>query len=584
MTFACSWRSGAGLAVVGALAASLAGSGCSGNISQSGDSQESIGGTSGVVPEVPIDSMVNPPQTEVPDECAGASRMGPAPMRRLTNLEYANTLRDLLQRSNAHDLVASFPVEGEGHGFDNNAETSSIPKLRIQKMLDASLTAANDMDLTKHLQCQASAVTETCIRDFIGSFGTRAYRRPLTGEESAVLLKLYNSFGADFSVNEKVKAVVQAMILSPQFNFIAEVGDDKLASKEEGYIGVSAYELASRLSYFLWSTMPDAELFAAAKSGDLLNTDEIQSQVKRMFADPRTRESVRNFAEQWTEQDRLKRIKDPGLFPMWSDLVASDLHAETTEFIEKSVIDARDGWATLMTDRRGFVTSRTAALYGVKAPEGAREGELKEVMLPDNRRGFMTRAGFLAGFSQAKYPSPIQRGMFIRRELLCQDLGVPPPGADMQAPPPTPAGATNRQIKTAHSESPQCRGCHQFIDPPGFAFESYDAIGRFSLTEKTESGTTAPVDTTGKLIGTDVDGDFKDATELMSMLARSADAQSCVVTQWFRYAHGRLDVAEDHCAIADLTRAFNASGGDFAALFAALATSDGFRHRPATTN
>lgn len=576
-------RSCVGLAVC-AFATAFAVSGCSGTIGQSDEADTSRGGKSGLVPEVPIDPMVNPPEPKVADECVGASRMGPAPMRRLTNLEYANTLRDLLQRPDARDLIASFPAEGAGHGFDNNAETSSIPKLRTQKMLDASFTAAKDMDLAKHLPCQASDITETCVRDFISSFGARAYRRPLTKEESDVLLKLYNGFGADHSANEKVNAVVQAMILSPQFNFMAEVGDDKVTSQEEGYVGVSSYELASRLSYFLWSTMPDAELFAAAKSGDLLKATGIEDQVRRMFADPRTRESVRNFAEQWTEQDRLNRTKDPAEFPDWSDLVASDLRAETTLFFEKSVMDARDGWAQLMTGRQGFVTSKTAPLYDVSMPSGAEAGAATEVTLPENRAGFMTRAGFLAGFAQAKYPSPIQRGMFIRRELLCQDLGAPPPGADMQAPPPTPAGATNREIKVAHSQTPQCRPCHQLIDPPGFAFESFDAIGRFSLTEKTASGETAAVDTTGSLLGTDVDGDFEDANQLVGMLARSADAQSCVVTQWFRYAHGRLDLPEDRCAIADVTQAFNASGGDFAALFAALATSDSFRYRPATTN
>jgi hypothetical protein len=131
---------------------------------------------------------------------------------------------------------------------------------------------------------------------------------------------------------------------------------------------------------------------------------------------------------------------------------------------------------------------------------------------------------------------------------------------------------------------PQCKSCHELIDPPGFALESFNAIGKYSLTETTETGKTVMVDTTGTLIGTDVDGDFKDAGELVGMLARSGAAQSCVVKQWFRYSRGRLDSDDDACAIADLTSAFNASGGDFAVLFAALATSDGFRFRPVTTN
>ena len=577
---------GALLATTGTVA------GCSGTIGQNaaGESNQGgdgdSGGTGGTafVPAVQIDPMANPPVMKVPDECKGMSRMGASPMRRLTNLEYANTLRDLLKRPNGRDLISAFPIEGAGHGFDNNADTSAIPKLRTQKMLDASRLAADGFDSAKDLGCQLSAVSETCVRDFITSFGTRAYRRPPTADESAVLLKLYNGFGTDFSVTEKIKAVVQTMILSPQFNFMTEAGDESVASKEKGYISVSSHELASRLSYFLWGTMPDADLFAAAKSGELLKTGVIEAQVKRMFFDNRTRESVRNFADQWTEQDRLKRIKDANVFPAWNDQVASDLQAETTTFIEKSVIDARDGWKNLMTDRRGYVTSRTAPIYGVSVPSGTAAGASAEVTLPETRAGFMTRAGFLAGFAQAKYPSPIQRGMFVRRELLCQDLGAPPPGAESTPPPATPAGATNRQIKAAHSQMPQCKGCHQLIDPPGFAFETFDAIGRYSLTEKTESGGTAMSDTSGVLSGTDVDGDFKDAAELMGRLSRSAEAQTCVVTQWFRYARGRLDQPVDKCAIADLAGAFNASGGDFAALFTALATSDGFRFRPATTN
>lgn len=594
MLFARSSRSQMARAAIVMMSAVGLASGCSGTIAVDASDESGRGGGGGAdgegggggspTPEVPIDSMVNPPKVVVPAECKGVSRMGPSPMRRLTNLEYANTLRDLLQVQNGKEFIASFPTEGEGHGFDNNADTSTIPKLRTQKMLDASLKAASGFDPTKGLKCQVSAVTETCVRDFIDSFGTRAYRRPLTPDESSVLLKLYNGLGADFSVSEKLKAVVQSMILSPQFNFMAEAGDEKVASKEAGYVGVSSHELASRLSYFLWGTMPDAELFELAKSGELLKTDVITAQVRRMFSDPRTRDSVRNFAEQWTEQDRLKRIKDAKVFPQWNDMVAADLHAETASFIEKTVVDNRDGWAKLMTDRRGFVTSRTAPLYGVSVPSGTATGASAEVTLPENRPGFLTRAGFLAGFAQAKYPSPIQRGMFIRRELLCQHLGTPPEGAESQPPPPTPAGATNRQIKAAHSQLPQCRACHQLIDPPGFAFETFDAIGRHSLTEITESGGTAMTDTTGVLMGTDVDGDFKNANDLVGMLARSAEAQACVVTQWFRYARGRLDTPDDSCAIADLTATFNASGGDFAALFSALATSDGFRFRPATTN
>jgi len=550
------------------------------------DPDEGEGGTGGelVTPEVPIDLSVNPPKVEPPDECKGVSRMGPSPMRRLTNLEYANTVRDLLARPNSRELVASFPAEGAGHGFDNNADTSAIPKLRTQKMFEASRVAADGFDPTKELKCAVTAVTETCVREFINAFGTRAYRRPLTADEGTVLLKLYNSFGAEFTVGEKLDTVVQSMLLSPQFNFMAELGDESVIGKEDGYVGVSSFELASRLSYFLWGTMPDAELFAVAQSKALLNTSVIQEQVKRMFFDPRTRESVRNFAVQWTEQDRLKRTKDLKVFPSWNDLVARDLEAETATFIEKSIVDARDGWKNLMTDRRGFVTSRTAPIYGVSLPSGTAATATVEMMLPDTRPGFLTRAGFLAGFAQAKYPSPIQRGMFVRREFLCQNLGAPPPGAETQMPPPTPAGATNRQIKTAHSQQPQCKACHQLIDPPGFAFESFDAIGKNSLTEVTESGQTAMVDTSGSLIGTDVDGDFNDAGELVGMLARSAEAQTCVVTQWFRYARGRLELPDDACAIADLTGTFNASGGDFAVLFAALATSDGFRFRPVTTN
>jgi Protein of unknown function (DUF1592)/Protein of unknown function (DUF1588)/Protein of unknown function (DUF1587)/Protein of unknown function (DUF1595)/Protein of unknown function (DUF1585) len=547
---------------------------------------EGEGGMGGgvVVPEVPIDPSLNPPRVEPLDECKGVSRMGLSPMRRLTNLEYANTMRDLLGRANAGTLIASFPPEGAGHGFDNNAETSGIPKLRTQKMFEASRVAANGFDPTKELKCPVSAVTETCVRDFIGAFGTRAYRRPPTTDEVTVLFKLYNGFGAEFSVREKLDTVVQSMLLSPQFNFMAEVGDGSVVSKEVGYVGVSSYELATRLSYFLWGTMPDAELFSAAQSNELLKTTVIQEQVKRMFFDPRARDSVRNFAIQWTEQDRLQRTKDLKVFPSWNQQVASDLEAETATFIEKSIVDARDGWKTLMTDRRGFVTGRTAPIYGVTLPPGADANAVAEVELPDTRPGFLTRAGFLAGFAQAKYPSPIQRGMFVRREFLCQNLGAPPPGAESQTPPPTPAGATNRQIKTAHSQMPQCKSCHQLIDPPGFAFESFDAIGKYSGTEITESGQTAMVDTTGTLIGTDVDGDFKDAGELVGMLARSAEAQTCVVTQWFRYARARLELPDDTCAIADLTGTFNASGGDFAVLFAALATSDGFRFRPVTTN
>ena len=565
---------------------------CTGTVRDSVSAEEANGGDSGsadggsgggtsTLPPVDVDPKTNPPPPPPVDECKGQPRVGPAPLRRLTNEEYANTLRDLLGLANTKDLISGFPLEGQGHGFDNNAETSTIPRLRTQKMFDASEKVISMFDPTQNLACAAAGLNEACVKQFVESFGTRAMRRPPSPEETTSLVGLYNNLGGGYTARERLGAIVEALLMSAQFNFLPEFGDARIEKAPVGTVGVSSYEMATRLSYFLWNSMPDEALFSAAASNSLTDNAEVSRQVKRMLASPKAKESIGNFARQWTDADKLNAgSKDAAIFPDWNVALATDLRADIEGFFSHAMLESKDGWSKLMTSTKGFVTPASAKLYNVAAPnKGVAPAA---VDLPEVRGGLLTRPGFLAAQAQARLPSPILRGLFIRRELLCQALGSPPAGAAMKPDAVLPPGATNRQIKTAHSAEPRCAGCHALIDPPGFALESFDAIGRYSLTEKVANGTTVNVDTRGKLEGTDVDGDFANSGELTNMLARSAQAQSCVVAQWFRYSRGRLNVASDECSLADLSQTFNASGGDFVALFSAIATHDSFRFKPLT--
>jgi hypothetical protein len=479
----------------------------------------------------------------------------------MTRREWNHTVQDLV--GDDRHLADGFVPEEEGNGFTNNADALVVTQLLAEQYLnaaDAVSTRATE-DLPGLLQCDPTAGDEeACVRGFLGRFGKRAYRRPLTPEEESNLMALYVTVRRDgAAVREGVEAILQAMLQSPHFLYRVEVGP------------LDGWALASRLSYFLWGTMPDDELFAEAEAGRLTTAAEVEAQARRMVDDPRTRETVRDFHDQWlrlTELDQLE--KDPTVYPTFDPTIAALLRREAETFVDYVVWDGEGDLGALLSAPYTFLDQPLANFYGIPGPSG--EGFLR-VDLPDRASGLLSQGGLLALLAKPNQTSPIHRGKFVRERLLCDVLPPPPEGIVITPPEPDPSLPTRERF-AAHSSNSACAGCHALMDPIGFGFEHFDGVGRW---RDVENG--FPIDATGHIEGSDVEGDFDGVTDLGNRLAGSEQVRACVVRQWFRYAYGRSERDEDVCTLERLGTAFDEAGLQVKELLIALTQTDAFLSR-----
>ena len=497
---------------------------------------------------------------------------GASPIRRLTAWEYDNTILDLLGDD-------SHPSEGcaeeGGSGFDNNADVASVTWLMANKYMLASeeIAARAVTDLGTLLPCDPATDESGCIEQWVADFGRRAWRRPLTAEEQTEMVALFSDARVGEDLPTSVGLVLQAFLQSPHFLYRVELG----VPGESGDLAVPLddFEMASRLSYFLWGTMPDDELLDAAEVGDLSSRDQISAQARRMLEDPRARRMVTHFYEQWLGYHKLDFIdKDTGMFPGWSLDLAALQRAEADAFVEHVMFEDDARLETLLTAPYTFVNDELAAYYGMPAP-GSTDMQLVQGA-GQELSGVLSSGGILSAHSKANSTNPIGRGIFVREQLLCTIPPPPPDNVDIMPPMPDPNATTREQFEQ-HRSDPACSGCHILFDPIGFGFENYDATGKWRTTENGFD-----VDASGELAGTDVDGDFIGVAELGQKLASSQDVAQCVSRQWFRFAYGRTESAElDECNLQTLDEAFAESGYDMRELLVSLTQTDAFLFRTA---
>ncbi|HEU4406036.1 MAG TPA: DUF1592 domain-containing protein [Polyangiaceae bacterium] len=506
--------------------------------------------------------------------CTGEVSPGPAPTRRLTRWEYNNTVRDLL--GDETRPADAFPADEEALGFSNNALALTTSSTLVQSYMLASegLSERATASLPALLGCDPAA-GEACVKPFVASFGRRAFRRPLAGDEVEGLLGLYRAASAAGGPREGVRQIIEAMLQSPPFLYRLELEAAPEAGATSQPLG--PWQLASRLSYFLWGSMPDDELFAAADAGRLGTPDEVAAQARRMLADPKARELVLRFHEEWLDYDRVLSVgrgKSAQYFPGWAPEYAPLMLEEARAFVGHVVFDDPAGdLATLLTAPYTFVNGPLGAFYGF---EGAPAGEAFARVEPGGRAGVLTLGALLAFHAHSDQTSPVHRGQMVRERLLCDPVPPPPPEFDITVPK-VDSGATARERFRAHSQQRVCAGCHALLDPVGFGFENFDGVGRYRELEA--DGT--PVDASGKLTATDVDGDFVGVPALAAALARSDQVRGCYVTQWFRFAQGRAETEQDRCSLEALRSAFDAAGGNVRELLVSMTQTDAFLFRPA---
>lgn len=568
---------------------------------------------------------------------------GEAPARRLTPTQYNNTIRDLLGHESLSDWPQTDELEAEGvgvqgawpwnfpadipvNGFEGIAEGQIASAYLIEQyQAAASHFSAYALHAPYYWTCEGisglqSAAAEQCAQASIERFTTRAYRRPLTDDERSRLLAFHTANVTEWGVLDGTRLSVQGVLMTPQFLYRLEDTVSRDRPQE-----LSDFEMASRLSFFLWDSMPDPALFEAAASGKLSSARQIEAETERMLADDKAREAVVHFHSQWLGFEDVYTANadmdtyQPQYLPEAWDMIDPDeeLFVEDIEevwssyligaragmvleaelFVEKTIFDGGGSLYWLMTDNHGYVTTLvseeiadeqgTDRIYGVTDAD-LLDGEVVSVSLEDGnlsyelqltpavfpaeqRAGVLTQPAVLAGLSHPVHPAPILRGVFIKERMLCQVIGQPPDGAETAAPADSmDVESTNRE-RTAQATSPdECTGCHSMINPLGFAFENFDSMGGWR-----ESDNDLPVDASGTL---DITGEgFSGAVELAGHLAASRELHDCYTLLWTRYALGQAD--PDAATLAALQEGFYSDDGDITELLIDITTSDAFRYR-----
>jgi hypothetical protein len=441
-----------------------------------------------------------------------------------------------------------------------------VAELQVEQYMAVAEDLASQADLQGLLPCDPAVSGEMeCARAFVAAFGPRAFRRPLTDELEADLISAYELAAGD-GFEAGVRFVIETALQSPYFLYHVELTPEDA----EGLARLDGYTLASRLSYFLWQSMPDDALFEAAALGKLDSVGGLRAEAERLLEDDRAADAIADFHLQWLGLRALEQLeKDPTLFPTFDDAMRAAMRLETTRFTDHVVRRGGGTLASLFTSSESFPSGSLAALYG-----SSEAGADPVALDPAERGGLLTQASLLATHAHPDQTSPVHRGVLVRERILCQDLPPPPENVNNVAPEPDP-NLTTRERFAVHTEDPTCAQCHKLIDGIGFAFERYDALGAYRATENGK-----PVDDSGMLIATDdVDGEIHGALELGELLAKSETVHRCVVRQWFRFAFGRMEDEQDASQLDAIDDSFAASSQDLRQLLVDIVTSDAFAYR-----
>jgi hypothetical protein len=484
---------------------------------------------------------------------------GPSAARALTNSEYDRTVRDLLQDASG---PASGFTDDQRIGVFRVAPANQLSDMRIAQMAaTAEQLAQNALArLSSLLPCDPAAGEDACAKQFVTTFGLRAFRRPLTADEATEFFRTYAGARPSSDFAHGIAAVIASMLKSPHFYQIEEARTPGLAPLEP-------YRMASRLSYFIYRSMPDPPLFDAAAAGKLATPEDIASQALRMLDNPKAHDGVVEFFSEWLGLDTMGDLFKNDSVTFDFVTLRGYMRTETTSFVESVFFGSRK-WNALLESPETFLNEPLAQLYEAAPITGL--AFQKATLDMKTRGGILTQASILSLTGTAVESSPTLRGLFVRQRLLCQE--IPPPPANIPPLPPLAPGQTNRERYEVMTKEPVCGACHQLMDGIGYGFEQFDAIGRFRTLDNG-----APVDSSGMLTQTDVDGPFTGARELSTKLVSSKTAKECIATQWFRFALGRMETEADACSLATAKNALS-STGDLRELVIAIATSDAFRY------
>lgn len=496
-------------------------------------------------------------------------------LRRLTRAEFTHAVHDLLGPVTLSAVEADSMQEGF---FSVGAARVALSPAGVgayELALDAATEEAfaDPTNAAMLVACvPATANDDACIRESIAAFGRRAWRRPLTELE----IDRYAAVAADVGAETgdglvALRHALWGVLQSPFFLYRVELGTP--SEDDGGRVKFDDWEMASRLSFTLWSTIPDDALLDAAENDELSTPEGVEAQATRMLADPRAKQGVANFvAELYRLWQLDEKTKDIVLFPDWTPTLKAVMRDELLARVDDIVFGSPRDFFALYDDKQVFVNNELARLYGLPEVE---PDAFRAATLPDDdpRRGLVGSALVLSMNSLPARTSATERGQFIAETLLCKTVPPPPPNVDTNLDDDDGMGGpvepqTLREKLEPHREDPACAGCHNLTDPLGLALEHYDTMGRW---RDTDQGLT--IDASGELDGVP----FADAAELAVLLHEHPEAPRCLVDKLYTYTAGRLPFFEEADMLDLIEGDFETDEHRLDRLLFALVTHDDFR-------
>jgi hypothetical protein len=498
---------------------------------------------------------------ELPEACvAGEVEPGTVPLRRLTDVQVANAMRDLVGFAPSPGV---FPKTGAGSSYSTWADANVMSSAGVEGVMNAAEEVADAVaaDLSTTGCAPSDAV---CLKGWVDALAGRAWRRPLSSEEQALIDVVWAS---DADPVEQVRRTVGLLFQTPQFLYLDEQGGEAIDADVQH---LDDHAIASRLSFFLLHTTPDDALLDLAASGALHTRAQVLAKALELVHDPRALPVVAQFHQDWLHTYQLDTIaKDASVYPQFGPSLVADMKTELDLFTTEVVFSGNGTFDELLYGRTTWTTPALDALYGTSSARTGDGWERRE--LDATRPGVLSRTAFLTAHSYSATSAPVRRGVFVIEQMLCEAL-TPPPGISLELEEPTETN-TIRDRLSNHAQG-TCAECHDTIDPVGFAFEHYGALGEW----RDEWANGIPVDATGTL-DDPVVGSFNGLSEMLAVVDHESIIRDCYVRQWFQYAVGRPAELEDTCALDTLGSRFELTGGDLHDLLAQLAATDAMRTR-----
>lgn len=496
---------------------------------------------------------------------------------RLTHLQWENTVRDLLHLNAPTGLVGTLINDTSTSSYSTNGASLKVggdlwaDYERVSRDL-AALVMGDPLLLAGIVDDPSPATFDGPKTTFIENFGRRAFRRPLTTAEVNRYSAVFDEAAALLFSSEPFKAgiemTIRSMLQSPYFLYRVETS----TAATDALIPLTGFELATRLSYSLWNTMPTDVMLAKAGAGEFDTDAGVAAQIDLMLGDMRAQAMVASFHHEYLHTESFADIKKTeGVFADFLPTTGLAMHDEIEHFVLDLVFQSDGGFPELMTAPFTYVNENLANIYGISGVTG---DSFQRVDLdPTQRSGVLTRLGFLAYNATLTQPDPIHRGVFVSTRMICVDLPAPP----MNVPPvPTETAPTNRERVDLHTGKGTCgEGCHyNFINPAGFPFENYDAIGRWRTED---NGFPVNAADTYKLDG--VAAPYNNAMEFSSKLAASLEVNRCYAQQWLEYLYGRPHTVADEPLLYEVAAASRIGQMSVREMIKALLVSPAYLNR-----